>query len=357
MREGNGARGPPPRTRSDRRRLAAIMFTDMVGFSTIAQRNENLALRLLEEYRTLLRPLIGAHGGRIVKTMGDGLLVEFPSAVESVICARKIQDALSQRNATAGPGEKISLRIGIHVGDILDQGDDIVGDAVNIASRLEPLAEPGGICVSEQVIDQIRNKVPIDCQELVAPSLKNIETPVHVYRVQMQEAGEVESTVPSIRPAYIRVAVLPFASLSSNPADEEFADGLTEELINHLAQSSALRVVARTSVMQYKRAMKGIREIGRELSVGSILEGSVRRSANTLRVTVQLVDSGTEENLWAQRFDRELTDSFAIQDEIAQGVSTVLQGKLVTQVPPALRYLRPGPTPVRRVELLRRPDD
>jgi adenylate cyclase len=330
------------------------MFTDMVGFTTISQRDEDLALRLLDEQRELLRPFFATHGGRVVKSMGDGFLVEFPSAVESVVCARKIQDALGRRNASAAPGETISIRIGIHLGDIVDQGGDIAGDAVNVASRLEPLAEPGGICVSEQVVDQIRNKLSVSCQELAAPRLKNVEASVHVFRLQGAALGAPASAAPPSRPPYTRVAVLPFASLSSVPADDEFADGLTEELINNLAQSTALRVVARTSVMPYKGARKGIREIGRELGVGSILEGSVRRSANTLRVTVQLVDTASEEHLWAGRFDRELTDSFAMQDEIAQGVSKVLQGKLVTQIPPSFRYQTPGPPRVRR--LWRTPD-
>lgn len=334
-------RGSVIKEPAGRRRLAAIMFTDIVGFTTIAQRDERLALLLLEEHRSLLRPIFGTHGGRVVKTMGDGFLVEFPSAVESVVCARKIQERLSRRNETAA--DKISLRIGIHVGDIVDQGDDIVGDAVNVASRLEPLAEPGGICVTEQVVDQIRNKVPVACQEIVAPPLKNVEVAVHVFRLRLESTSGPVPAAAGPRVTAVRLAVLPFTSLSTRRSDQQFADGLTEEVINHLAQATALRVVARTSVMPYKDARKGIKEIGRELGVGSILEGSVRRAARTLRVSVQLVDAVSEENLWAQRFDREPTDAFAIQDEIAQGVSTVLEGKLVTQIPPAFRYQGPPP--------------
>jgi adenylate cyclase len=322
------------------------MFTDMVGFTTMAQLDEGAAFRLLEEQRALLRPVISAHGGRVVKTLGDGFLVEFPSAVESVRCAQNIQIELGRRNDSVEAGRRFSLRVGIHVGDILGDGDDIAGDAVNVASRLEPLAEPGGICVSGQVIDQIRNKLPATWQQLALPSLKNVAARIEVYRLDpAPNGGTASSPTPHVH-SYVRIAVLPFANLSPEPADEFFADGLTEEIITRLAQGTALRVVARGSVMQYKGVRKGIREIGRELAVGSILEGSVRRSANIVRITVQLIDAGTEEHLWAHRFDRELTDAFAIQDEVAQGVSAVLQRKLVARIPPAMHHAaRAGSSP------------
>ncbi|MGI0154936.1 MAG: adenylate/guanylate cyclase domain-containing protein [Thermoplasmata archaeon] len=319
------------------RRLAAIMFTDMVGFTGIAQRDEKTALRLLEEQRSLLRPLFAAHGGRVIKTMGDGFLVEFPSAVESVQCAQRLQGALDLRNASAGAPERIVVRVGIHVGDIVGQDEDIVGDAVNVASRLEPLAEPGGICVSEQVIDQIRNKLPLVWHLVETPRLKNVEFPLRVYRLEGSNIGSGGESAPRAAGSHLRLAVLPFANMSPDPADEFFADGLTEEMITHLSRGTALRVVARTSIMQYKGARKGIRDIGRELEVGSILEGSVRRSANTVRITVQLIDTGTEEHLWSNRFDRDMTDILALQDEIAQSVSKVLERKLVVGIPPAMR--------------------
>ncbi|MCI4347743.1 MAG: adenylate/guanylate cyclase domain-containing protein [Thermoplasmata archaeon] len=322
------------------RRLAAIMFTDIVGFTAITQRDEGVAVRLLDEHRSLLRPLFALHGGRVIKTMGDGFLVEFPSALESVHCAQKIQATLGLRNSSIEPHERIALRIGIHVGEVIDQGDDIVGDAVNVASRFEPLADPGGICVSEQVLDQIRNKLPVTWQDLVTPSQKNAEFPIRAYQLHPSVEGADFSPSPRDTGSYVRLAVLPFTSLSSSPDDEFFADGLTEELISLLSRGTALRVVARTSVMQYKGARKGIREIGRELAVGSILEGSVRRSANKIRIAVQLIDAITEDHLWVSRFDRELTDIFATQDEIAQSVSKVLQGKLVARIPPAWRNQR-----------------
>ncbi|MCI4319262.1 MAG: adenylate/guanylate cyclase domain-containing protein [Thermoplasmata archaeon] len=325
------------------RRLAAIMFTDIVGFTTLAQRDEAAAVRLLEEHRALLLPAFTAYGGRVVKTLGDGFLVEFTSALESVRCAREIQAAVVRRNRSAGERPELMLRVGIHVGEVIDQGGDIVGDAVNVASRLEPLAPTGGICISQQVLDQVRNKMAENWEQLVAPHMKNVEFPVQAYRLAESAGGNPVPGGPTEPASYTRVAVLPFASMSPDPADEFFADGLTEELIVHLSTGTALRVVARTSVMPYKGVRKGIREIGRELGVGSILEGSVRRSSTTLRVAVQLIDAGTEEHLWASRFDREASDVLAIQDEIARCVSSVLQGKLVARIPPGLRNFRARP--------------
>jgi adenylate cyclase len=319
------------------RRLAAIMFTDMVGFTALAQRDEAEALRLLEEHRALLGPLFALHGGRMIKTMGDGILVEFTSVVESVHCAQEIQKTLAERNARSTTGQKIQLRVGIHVGDIIEQDGDIVGDAVNVASRLEPLAEPGGICISEQVLDQIRNKLPGDWENLVAPPLKNVVQPIRAYKLRASSGGTKAPEPTRERSSYVRLAVLPFTCMSPDPADECFADGLTEEMITQLSRGTALHVVARTSVMQYKDARRGIRDIGRELSVGSVLEGSVRRSAQKVRIAVQLIDAASEEHLWVDRFDRELTDVFAVQDEICQSVTKVLQGKLVARIPPAFR--------------------
>jgi adenylate cyclase len=319
------------------RHLAAIMFTDMVGFTALSQRDEATAIRLLEEHRSLLGPLFALHGGRMIKTMGDGILAEFASVVESVHCAQEIQRTLTERNSAAGTGQKIELRVGIHVGEVLEQDGDILGDAVNVASRLEPLAEPGGICVSEQVIDQIRNKLPVTWENLVAPPLKNVSQPIRAYRLRDSADSGTSPELPAERSSYVRLAVLPFTCMSPDPADQCFADGLTEEMITHLSRGTALHVVARTSVMQYKGAQRGIRDIGRELSVGSVLEGSVRRSVNKVRIAVQLIDSASEEHLWVDRFDRELNDVFAVQDEICRSVTKVLQGKLVRRIPPAFR--------------------
>jgi adenylate cyclase len=303
------------------RRLAAIMFTDMVGFSRLAQEDESAALRVRQEQQALLRPLFKAHGGREVKSLGDGFLVEFPSAVESVGCAIDIQAGLERRNSGRPEAERLLVRIGIHVGDVVPEGGDVVGDAVNVASRIEPLAEPGGILVSAQVLDQVRNKLPTAFEWIGQRLLKNIETPVGLYRVTQPSA---ESAPPPTAESPNRIAVLPFANLSPDPQDEFFADGLTEELITELSRIRILRVISRTSVMRYKGASKGAADIARELRVKSIVEGSVRRVGNRIRISAQLIDGPSEEHLWAATFDRELTDVFAVQSEIARQVAATL---------------------------------
>ncbi len=313
------------------------MFTDLVGFTALGQRDEAKAVRLLEEHRSVLKPVFAEHEGHVVKTLGDGFLVQFPSAVESVLCAQRIQLELAKRKALSDGSEKIALRIGIHVGDVIQQNGDILGDAANVASRLESLADPGGICISEQVVDQIRNKIAVAFHLVTSPILKNVEFPIRVHRLESGVEGtRAAAAAPEAR-SYVRVAVLPFTSLSPDPSDEFFADGLTEEVITCLSRGTALRVIARTSIMQYKGARRGIRHIGRGLGVGSILEGSVRRSAKTIRISVQLIDADTEEQLWSNNYDRVSTNVLAVQDEIAQCVASVLQRKLVASIPPGMR--------------------
>jgi adenylate cyclase len=313
---------------TDSRRLAAIMFTDLVGFTRLAQRDEEGALRLRKEHQLLVRPLFAAHGGREVKSMGDGFLVEFASAVESVRCAVAIQESVDGRNAIGGSAERIGLRIGIHIGDVVGEGDDIVGDAVNVASRIEPLAEPGGICISGSVFDQVRNKLPQTIEKMGARELKNVEFPVELYRVVVA-AGQAPSRPTTSETDHgLRLAVLPFASMSPDANDEYFADGLTDELITQISRIPSLRVVSRTSVLQYKRSTNPLRTIAHDLGVRLALEGSVRKSGNQLRITVKLVDTGSEESLWSSRYDRPLDDIFAIQDDIAGKVSSAVSGHL-----------------------------
>ena len=304
------------------RRLAAIMFTDMVGFTKLGQRDEEEALRLRKEHQSLLRPLFAAHGGREVKTLGDGFLVEFSSAVESVRCAVEIQGAVARRNSLPSSKERIVLRVGIHVGDVVEEGDDIVGDAVNVASRIEPLAEPGGICVSGSVFDQVRNKLHVPIEKVGSRALKNVEFPVDIYRVML--SGDTAQSRPTgVEPSSnLRLAVLPFANMSLDASDEYFADGLTDELISRASQIPSLRVIARTSVRRYKGSSKSIRDVGQELDVGVVLEGSVRKAGNRVRITAQLVDTRSEEHLWSSRYDRPLDDIFAIQDDIAGQIAT-----------------------------------
>jgi adenylate cyclase len=304
------------------RRLAAIMFTDLVGFTRLAQRDEESALRLRTEHQSLLRPLLEARGGREVKTLGDGFLIEFPSAVESVRCAVEIQAAIGRRNAHPSSTQPIVLRVGIHVGDVVGEGNDIVGDAVNVASRIEPLAEPGGICVSGSVFDQVRNKLPWPLERVGARELKNVEFPVEIYRVLTAHVGNPPRVGRGELASSLRLAVLPFASMSPDRNDDYFADGLTDELITQTSKIADLRVVSRTSVLRYKSSSKTIREVAQELGVRWALEGSVRKSGNLVRITVKLLDTGSEEALWSSAYDRPLNDIFAIQDDIAGQIAT-----------------------------------
>src|SRR5215471_3178540 len=302
---------------SQDRRLAAIMFTDLVGYTKLTQANESLSLELLEEHRKVLRNLFPGHGGTEVKTIGDAFLVEFRSALEAVMCAVEIQNKVKERNSSVPPGRRVDVRIGIHLGDVVYSQGDVYGDAVNIASRIEPLAEPGGICISQQVYDNIRNKTEFSFSRLGNIELKNVELPVGIYKLELSKTG-MGSDVQAPRE---RVAVLPFVNISPDPNDEFFADGLTEELITRLSEVKGLKVIARTSVMNYKRKEKNVSEIGRELGVGSIIEGSVRKAGNKIRVTVQLVDSRTEEHIWASNYDKQLDDIFAIQSDVASRVA------------------------------------
>jgi adenylate cyclase len=342
------------------------MFTDMVGYSALTQKNEALALAVLEEHRTILRPFFQKHDGREIKTAGDSFLVEFNSAVESTNCAIEIQSALHERNKTETLERQILLRIGIHIGDVVYIDQDVYGDGVNIAARLEPLADPGGICISEDVARLVRNKVDFPVKKLGHGKLKNITMPMDIYCVAlpwlpdgaqarkldlkprplifiifllvMAVAGFLffllfpKKPVTAVRLAPTRVAVLPLANFSNNPQDEYFADGLTEELISSLSKIRGLSVIARTSVMKYKEAPdKDVTDIGKELRVGTVLEGSVRKFRNKVRITVQLIDVATQEHLWSMDYDRELQDIFTIQSEIAQNVADELEVRLVSE--------------------------
>jgi adenylate cyclase len=305
------------------------MFTDTVGFTASTQANEGRTLELLRQQAELLRPLLALHQGREVKSTGDGFLVEFESALKAVQCAVNIQRRIHERN-TEGGQATIQIRIGVHLGDVVQNGTDILGDAVNIAARLEPLATPGGVCVSSAVYDQVRTKVTERFEKLEPKALKGVEFPMDVYRVVLGWEGNGGSAGPDGSHASdkSRVAVLPFANISPDPNDEYFADGLTEELIANLSLVPGLRVIARTSVLGYKKGEKKVAAIGRELGVGTVVEGSVRRAANKIRVTVQVIDVATEEHLWTEKYDDDLDDIFAVQSEIAAKVASSLPGSL-----------------------------
>ena len=310
----------------EQRRLAAVMFTDIVGYSSLTQKNERLALELLEQHRKIVRQIVARHNGHEIKTIGDAFLIEFGSALEATQCAIDIQKTLHDHNQQSKVERRVHLRIGIHLGDILQRQSDVLGDAVNIASRIEPLAEADGICISEQVFDQVRNKLDCPIENLGSRQLKNIDYPIDVHRI-LWEKDETASVSLDKK----RIAVLPFLNISPDPNDAYFADGLTEELIARLSTISGLKVIARTSIMRFRGTTKSVGEIGKELRSGTVLEGSVRKAANRLRVSAQLIDATTEEHLWVQNYDRQLEDVFAIQTEVAQNVSDNLQTQLLSE--------------------------
>ena len=326
------------------RRLAAVMFTDTVGYTASTQADEGRSLDLLRQQGDLLRPVVALHQGREVKSTGDGFLVEFDSALKAVQCAINIQRRIFERNSEGGQ-RPIRIRIGVHLGDVVQHDSDILGDAVNIAARIEPLAEPGGICVSGAVYEQVRSKVPDKFEKLQPQAMKGLQAPVEVYRVVLPWAtgnGAAEGEGSAEGFDRTRIAVLPFANISPDPTDEYFADGLTEELIANLSLVPGLKVIARTSVIGYKKTEKKVAAIGRELSVGTVVEGSVRRAANRIRVTVQVIDVGTEEHLWTAKYDDDLDDIFAVQGDIATKVATALPVNL--SKPPAALVTLEKPT-------------
>ncbi len=319
------------------RRLAAIMFTDMVGYSALAQRDEGLGLELLEEHRALLRPAFLKHQGQEVKTMGDGFLVEFASAVAAVNCAVELQEALARRNLGAPAGRQLQVRIGIHLGDVLHRGDDIVGDGVNIAARVEPLADAGGIAITQQVFDQVYNKIPETFARIGKVELKNIQRPVEVYRLILgpktseAAAGKRETSTPARQPSGEQqrsIAVLPFVNLSSDRENEFLSDGISEDLLNALSWIEGLHVAARTSCFAFKGRNEDIRKIGDALGVETVLEGSLRRVGTKLRINAQLIKVADGFSLWSERFDREMQDVFAIQDDITRAIMAALKLRL-----------------------------
>ncbi|MGE5798556.1 MAG: tetratricopeptide repeat protein [Ignavibacteria bacterium] len=346
------------------RRLAAVMFTDMVGYSAAVQKNEKLALELLEEHRKILRSIFLKFGGNEVETAGDSFFVEFVNTLDAAKCAVEIQKTMFERNNKETDERRIYLRIGLHVGDVVHLGKHVHGDGVNLAARLEPLASPGCICISEDVARQIQNKIEHPLLKVGKRKLKNIQLPIDVYKIVLPwelekkkisaekiftfsnrhlfailliivllvvgyfifQKNQDSSTIGSKN----RIAVLPFANISMGNEDDYFAEGITEEIISNLAKISGLDVIARTSVMKYKKTGLNIAQIGNELMVGTILEGSVRKADDKARITVQLIDVPTQKHLWAEDYDRELKDIFAIQSDIAMKVAEELKVQLVS---------------------------
>ena len=377
---------------TEQRRLAAIMFTDMVGYTALSQRDDRLAQELLEEHRKLLREIFPRFHGAEIKTIGDAFLVEFNSALEAAQCAIEIQRALIKRNADVPPDRLIELKIGIHIGDVVHRDGDVYGDGVNIASRIEPLAGAGGICVSMDVERQIRNAVETRFEKLAPTDLKNISLAMDLFRIvlpwekqsevsgqparhslgdggksEIRKSSSVRKRNAALIGAFLflliigigwwwttrsrqtmrvrentsagrteassirekSIAVLPFENLSDDKSNAYFADGVQDEILTDLAKIADLKVISRTSVMQYRNAAaRNLREIGQQLGVAHVLEGSVQRAANKIRVNAQLIDARNDAHLWAQTYDKDISDVFAIQSEIAQTIAEQLQAKL-----------------------------
>jgi TolB-like protein/tetratricopeptide (TPR) repeat protein len=310
------------------RRLAAILAADIAGYSRLMGVDEEGTLRQLKAHRKeLVDPKITEHRGRIVKTTGDGMLVQFVSAVDAVRCAVEIQRTMVERNTTVPLDKRIEFRIGINVGDIIVDGDDIFGDGVNIAARLEGLGDPNGVYISDDTYRQIRGKIDISCDDLGERDLKNIARPVRVFRAQLQAMkpqAELVLTLPD-KPS---IVVLPFQNMSGDPEQEYFADGMVEDIITALSRFKSLFVIARNSSFVYKGRAVDVKQVGRELGVRYVLEGSVRKSTNRVRITAQLIDSSTGAHLWADRFDGELEDVFELQDRVTASVVGAIAPKL-----------------------------
>jgi TolB-like protein/class 3 adenylate cyclase/Tfp pilus assembly protein PilF len=363
--------------RTEQRKLAAIMFTDMVGYTALSQRDDKLALELLEEHRELLRKIFAEFNGTEIKTIGDGFLVEFNSALEAAQCAIAIQRALAKRNADAAADRQIQVRIGVHIGDVVHRGGDVYGDGVNIASRIEQLAGAGGICVSMDVERQIRNAVETRFEKLAPTELKNISVPMDLFRIVLpwEQKSEVRKSIPGIRKSALvgtlvlllviaagllvfqllrrdrrarqiqesgrppaaagslpipekSIAVLPFANLSDDKSTAYFSDGITEEILNALAQIPDLKVAARRSAFQFKGSDLDLSKIGQTLGVAHILEGSLQKAGDQVRINVQLVDVKNGLQTWSEKYDRKLDNVFAVEDEIAKAIASKLRVQL-----------------------------
>jgi adenylate cyclase len=318
------------------RRLAAVVAADMVGYSRLMEVDEAGTLARLKTHRIeLIDPAIAKNRGRIIKTTGDGMLVEFQSVVDAVVCAAEIQRRMMRRNADVPPARWIQFRIGINLGDVIVDEDDLFGDGVNIAARLETLAEPGGICVSGAVCDQVGGRLEdIVFEDLGDQQVKNITRPIRVFRIRLEQNASLAperakeaavSTTSSKKPS---IAVLPLVNMSGDSEQEFFADGLTEDIITELSRFHDLLVISRNSTFVYKGRAVKVQDVAREFGVDYVLEGSVRKAGGRIRVTVQLIDAETDRHIWAERYDRELEDIFAIQDEITRAIVATLQGRL-----------------------------
>ncbi len=332
------------------RRLTAILAADVVGYSRLMGANETGTLAALKTLQTdFIDGKIAEHQGRIVKLTGDGMLVEFPSVVNAVACAAEIQRGMRDRNVSVPQDTRIEFRIGINLGDVIVEGEDIFGDGVNVAARLESIAQPGGITISGSVRDHVGNRLDLAFEDMGEQTLKNIERPIRVYSVSLSSATvrNIKDAAPARQGQLERpsIAVLPFNNMSGDPEQEYFSDGITEDIITDLSKVSGLFVVARNTAFTYKGKPVKVQQVGQELGVAFILEGSVRKAASRVRVTGQLISSKDGGHVWADRYDRDLTDIFAIQDEITHAIVEELKVKLLPQEKKSI-----GQTPTDNVE-------
>ncbi|MGX9179352.1 adenylate/guanylate cyclase domain-containing protein [Mesorhizobium sp. BHbdii] len=318
---------------SENRKLAAILAADVVGYSRLAGADEDRTLARLRALRSdLIDPTIAVHNGRVIKRTGDGALVEFRSVVDAVRCALEVQNGMVERNAGVPQDRRIEFRIGIHLGDVVEESDgDLMGDGVNIASRLEGVAAPGAICLSEDAYRQVKTRLDLSVSDLGPTQLKNIAEPIRVYSLQVGSAGtkaaatrETAPSRPAAAPPKLSIAVLPFANMSGDAEQDYFADGISEDIITALSKLSQLFVIARNSSFTFKGQNVHVQEVGTKLGVRHVLEGSVRKSGNRVRITAQLIDATSGGHLWAERFDRDLTDIFAVQDDVTQQIVDAL---------------------------------
>jgi adenylate cyclase len=317
-------------TEHARRKLAAILLADVAGYSRLVGADEEGTLaRMKAHRRELIDPKIGEHKGRLVKTTGDGLLVEFGSIVDALRCATEVQAGMVERNPDVPPDRRIEFRVGIHMGEVVVEDGDMFGDGVNIAARLEGLAEPGGICVSARVQEDAVGKLDLAFEDIGEQQLKNITRPVRVFRLRPSRGSGGAMAIGAAQPSFAlpdkpSVAVLPFTNMSGDPEQEFVSDGIAEDVITALSRYPSLFVIARNSSFTYKGHAVDVKQVGRELGVRYVLEGSVRKGGNRIRVTAQLVEAGTGNHVWAERYDGDLADIFAVQDQISEALTTAL---------------------------------
>ena len=337
------------------RRLAAILLTDMVGYSRLMGLDEEGTIARQKAHREeIIDPKISAHGGRIVKTTGDGVLVEFPSVVDAVKCAVEVQSEMAARDTEVPDDRRIQYRIGINLGDIVIDGDDILGDGVNVAARLEGLAKPGGISISGNVHDQLAGKLDIAFEDAGEQTVKNVSRPVRVWHWQTDQASSGPKSVdePLPLPDKPSIAVLPFDNMSGDPEQEFFADGIAEDVITALSRFRSLFVIARNSSFSYKGTSPGITQVARDLGVRYVVEGSVRKAGNRVRITAQLIDAISGNHLWADRFDGSLDDVFDLQDQITEQIVVAVEPEI--QASERVRARRKPPESLDAWELLQR---